>query len=48
MCADARVGEVQRERERENPQGAVPLSVEPDVGPDPGTLRSLPEPKSRV
>ena len=40
-------GGAERERERDSQVGSTP-STEPDAGLDPTTVRSLPEPKSRV
>ena len=40
-------GEAEEERERESQAGSMP-SAEPDMGLDPMTARSWPEPKSRV
>ena len=45
--AQAEEGQRERERERENPKQAF-CPVQKDMGLDPTTMRSWPEPKSRV
>ena len=47
MCKQRRGGGEGRERERERILSST-LSVDPNVGLDPTTLGSQPEPKSRV
>ena len=42
-----REGGREKERERESQAGSIP-SIEPDAGLDPTTVRSSPEPKSRI